>query len=419
VGNRSAERRPAGTTTYAYDAADQLSATTGLLPATYAYDARGNQTRAGDRTFSYDRADHLIATTGAGAATTYAYDGDGNRLRSSSPAGVTNESWDPAGDLPTLALERDGTTTRRYAYGLNAISQTTGSATSYYHHDLVGSVVELSDAAGAPTATYAYEPFGSVRSSSGTAADNPLRFTGEHQDPSGLYYLRARSYDPTTGRFLQTDPVSPALTDPSLSPYAYVGNRPTMLTDPSGMCFFCLKTLKSVGHGLGKAGSWAVHHPWQTAGFLAGGPLGAAFGQAAAWAAPWVTEHPWETVGFVALGAALVLAAPVTLPAGAAAAITAIGTTAGALEAGHSTYEFADTCLSEGLGVKCGVKGAIAAIDVATVGAGPKIASSLAERVAAQRAMTAAAETHVDRLIEADEEVLAGGVTTLLGGVGK
>jgi hypothetical protein len=113
------------------------------------------------------------------------------------------------------------------------------------------------------------------------------------------------------------------------------------------------------------------------------------------------------------------LAAPVTLPAGAAAAITAIGTTAGALEAGHSTYEFADTCLSEGLGVKCGVKGAIAAIDVATVGAGPKIASSLAERVAAQRAMTAAAETHVDRLIEADEEVLAGGVTTLLGGVGK
>jgi RHS repeat-associated protein len=248
VGNRRTETRPAGTTTSSYDAADQLTATAGLVSATYAYDARGNQTRAGDRSFAYDRTDQLVSTTAAGATTTYAYDGDGTRLRTASPAGTTAESWDPNEALPTLAVQHDGTTTRRYAYGLGAIAETTGAATSYYHHDLVGSVVGLTDAAGAPTATYAYEPFGALRSSSGGAADNPLRFTGEHQDPSGLYYLRARSYDPTTGRFLQTDPVSPALTDPSLSPYAYVANRPTLLTDPSGMCFFCLKTLKSVAN---------------------------------------------------------------------------------------------------------------------------------------------------------------------------
>ena len=46
-------------------------------------------------------------------------------------------------------------------------------------------------------------------------------------DP-GLYYLRARYYDPTIGRFMSQDPL------PAGNPYAYVGNNPVRYVDPSG-----------------------------------------------------------------------------------------------------------------------------------------------------------------------------------------
>ena len=44
-------------------------------------------------------------------------------------------------------------------------------------------------------------------------------------------------YDPATGRFLSRDPVFGSVVDPlSLNRFSYVGNDPTNLTDPSGLC---------------------------------------------------------------------------------------------------------------------------------------------------------------------------------------
>ncbi|MBI2776491.1 MAG: RHS repeat-associated core domain-containing protein, partial [Chloroflexi bacterium] len=64
---------------------------------------------------------------------------------------------------------------------------------------------------------------------------NPFRFTGEYRDSTtGLYHLRARAYDPTTGRFTAVDPVSPAVGDPYVGAYVYVRNNPVRYTDPSG-----------------------------------------------------------------------------------------------------------------------------------------------------------------------------------------
>ena len=65
----------------------------------------------------------------------------------------------------------------------------------------------------------------------------PLGYAGEYDEPaSGLFDLRARQYDPAVGRFLSEDPVSPALTDPYGSAYAYASDQPTVFTDPSGLC---------------------------------------------------------------------------------------------------------------------------------------------------------------------------------------
>ncbi|MBI2724142.1 MAG: RHS repeat-associated core domain-containing protein [Chloroflexi bacterium] len=62
---------------------------------------------------------------------------------------------------------------------------------------------------------------------------NDFRYTGQQDDRSanrGLYYLRARFYDPALGRFLTRDPM------PFVQRYAYVGNNPVNLNDPSGLC---------------------------------------------------------------------------------------------------------------------------------------------------------------------------------------
>jgi RHS repeat-associated protein len=84
---------------------------------------------------------------------------------------------------------------------------------------------------------YTYDVFGAVRSQSGSSSNYWL-FTGEQWDvESGLYYLRARYYDPDIGRFLGRDPLTGSTLRPQTqNRYAYVKNNPATLVDPSGMC---------------------------------------------------------------------------------------------------------------------------------------------------------------------------------------
>ena len=58
-----------------------------------------------------------------------------------------------------------------------------------------------------------------------------------YDDETGLYYLRARYYDPSVGRFISKDSVEGSITNPlSLNLYTYCVNNPIIYTDPSG-CF--------------------------------------------------------------------------------------------------------------------------------------------------------------------------------------
>ncbi len=117
---------------------------------------------------------------------------------------------------------------------LTALSHPSG-AKSYPLTDALGSVVALTDTAGTRTDTFTYDPYGGDDGRTGTTA-NPFRFTGEHLDPSGLYKIGQRYYQPTTGRWTQTDPLNRATNPtnpPEASPYIYVGNNPTNYTDPT------------------------------------------------------------------------------------------------------------------------------------------------------------------------------------------
>ncbi len=124
-----------------------------------------------------------------------------------------------------------------YAYGLSRIAVSTpAGGPAYEYHDGLGSLSDLVSSSAPRSAGPEYAPFGAVRTQAAPSAGplDPFGFTGEYLDPTGLYQLRAREYDPATGRFLSTDPVSPALSDPYVGAYVYVGNNPCRFVDPSG-----------------------------------------------------------------------------------------------------------------------------------------------------------------------------------------
>src|SRR5581483_6326700 len=86
--------------------------------------------------------------------------------------------------------------------------------------------------AGTVQQSYAYDVFGAVTQQSGSLGSEP-QFAGQQTDPDGLQYLRARFYDPATGRFLSRDAWSVA--DKTVfQPYVYAEDNPTTATDPSG-----------------------------------------------------------------------------------------------------------------------------------------------------------------------------------------
>jgi RHS repeat-associated protein len=98
--------------------------------------------------------------------------------------------------------------------------------------DVLGNTIELADTSGNLQTHYSFEPFG-VTAVSGSTSANSVQFTGRELDSTGLYYLRARYYNPRLQRFIAEDPLGFGGGDTNL--YGYVGNRPTIFTDPFGL----------------------------------------------------------------------------------------------------------------------------------------------------------------------------------------
>ena len=172
-----------------------------------------------------------LAAIRALAPTTYTYDGNGLRATATTAGTTQSYAWDQSGNTPLLLT--DGSTSYIYDDNGLPIEQIANDGTVlYYHHDQLGSTRLLTTSTGTVAATYTYDAAGNLASQTG-GADTPLRWAGQYQDPStGLYYLRARYYDPTTSQFLTTDP----LDGQTREPYGYAQDDPVNAADPSGLC---------------------------------------------------------------------------------------------------------------------------------------------------------------------------------------
>ena len=192
-------------------------------------------------TYGYDVRNRLVRISRPSTEITFEYDPLGNRSAVVRDGVRTDLLLDPFGGtgLGDVLAEYEGGSLRSsylIADGLQARFDAAGNP-SYYQFDAIGNTTALTDASGAVTASYRYLPFGEITLREGPgAAENPYTYNGKwgvaDQD-LGLYEMRARFYDATTGRFTQPDPIG--LTGGDLNLYRFVLNNPLSFIDPTGL----------------------------------------------------------------------------------------------------------------------------------------------------------------------------------------
>jgi RHS repeat-associated protein len=152
------------------------------------------------------------------------------------------------------------------------LSRRTTTTRHYLLPDHLGSTQALVDHTGTITTRYDYTPYGRTTTTPLTTGhiDQPYRYTGQHQDPTGLYKMGLRYYHPDQARWTQPDPALPNDQLPFGNTYLYVGGNPINYIDPTG----AIDVPSGVGCLAGVLGTGSTF-----AGLAAGGPLGFAGSQ--------------------------------------------------------------------------------------------------------------------------------------------
>jgi RHS repeat-associated protein len=242
-----------------------LSSTAGATWAQPYYDAAGNMTtvpqpgnESNGMAVQYDAWNRVVNVTSTASgdtfSITYSYDGLGRMVSRTSGTSVTYYLY--AGQQ--LLETRVGTTSDtpqtaaiQYQYvwsptGINVPilrdTYSDGAVVAadrlYYLTDANNNVTAVTDDTGAVQERYSYDAYGNVTiydadwvQRSASEVNNTLLFAGMMVDPTtGMYYARARWYDPSTGSFITEDP---AQAETNL--YGYAGNDPISESDPTGL----------------------------------------------------------------------------------------------------------------------------------------------------------------------------------------
>lgn len=208
----------------------------------YLYDGNGNAIQDANRNigangiaYSVHNLVQQVTITG-GATLVYRYDGAGAKLRMENTNGAVNTKY-----VGAFEYDKNNYLTRIATEEGQIRITNNGAANSdysfeYYLTDHLGNTRMVMNEAGAMTQETEYFPFGLAVSK--TAGTNRYTFLGKEKQPeTGWMDLKRRFYDPTTGRFMQVDPVT--ADQENYSTYQYGWNNPILRSDPNGDCPGC------------------------------------------------------------------------------------------------------------------------------------------------------------------------------------
>lgn len=276
------------TRSYGYDAIDRLLSEPGQ---SFAWDANGNRTSDAAGSYAYQAATNRMTSSPAGSV---GIDAAGN----TTSFGTRSFAYSDAGRLTQVL--NGGTVVGAYVYrsdGLRA-AKTTGAGTTLFHWDIDGNLLEETNPSGAAGAGYSWvsavpvvhwQSFGPVSplylhsddlgtprigtTAAGLAAwqwggaafgsNAPLgvatinlRFPGQYFDQeTGLIQNWHRTFNPTTGRYIESDPIGLA---GGMNTFSYADGSPTSKTDKLGLkTFMCKKPLHALG-GVGARSGWDI-----------------------------------------------------------------------------------------------------------------------------------------------------------------
>lgn len=265
IGNRLSETRDGLSTQYSYDpSSHRLQNLTGQTNLTLGYDAMGNVTQKGANSLLYNVAGRLDQTS---SQSQIRYTSEGQRMRQTvtDPQGATEQRryhYDLAGHLITEANATQTLSetiwlddmplamiTRRHPEiqndALDDLLNPDGAIGSiapdspatpamelfYIHSNHLNAPQVLTDASQAIVWDATYDPFGEITLDTELLTQKH-RFPGQFADDTGAYQNWFRDYDPSLGRYLQSDPIG---LQAGLNTYAYVGGNPLSYTDPLGL----------------------------------------------------------------------------------------------------------------------------------------------------------------------------------------
>ncbi len=261
-GNRVGKTAQEETTAYTYNAGNQLL-TEAITHGTewkaitqYGYDANGNQiskltqtlgNAGGEETvqmgtpgedepaapgiafYMYNGFGELTGLQENGTTAAYTYNADGLRVSKTVNGETTTHILDGA----NVVADIQGTSISKYNRGRELISMEQNGQKGYYVFNGHGDVVQMRSTSGEQVYGKRYDAFG-VEMTSGTSTSqfaNPFGYAGEYTDvESGNIYLRARYYNPNTGRFMSEDPAKDGT-----NWYVYAENNPVMYIDFWGL----------------------------------------------------------------------------------------------------------------------------------------------------------------------------------------
>lgn len=241
VGNRTLSHQ---SSFYNYDPFNRLIETDSY---NYSYDANGNRTEKSNyipqngpvdvttvsdtNLYNWDEENRLVGVRGDRFEVYYQYDALGRRVKRVADRDETAYIYDGV-DVIMDDDASTGVTIYQNAPGIDKKLKLKNSGVDqYFLTDHLGSTIGLASSSGSLTDSASYDSFGN------TAKKNfptRYRFTGrEFDETTGLYYYRARWYDPQIGRFISEDPIK---FKGGINWFAYVKNNPVNFIDPKGFC---------------------------------------------------------------------------------------------------------------------------------------------------------------------------------------